>query len=88
MSAVIIIERAVSHGMAKAKVQEIISKVEEMEKTIDVAVQNFNDHTSDSDSHVTSTLLDLLKERNEYTKKELADTRIDIRRVEDLLKKM
>lgn len=88
MLAIIAIERAVSHGVAKAKLSEISNKVDELEDTITAAISKFAVHMADSNIHITPTLIDLLKERNDYSKKELTDIRRDIRRVEDILNKM
>jgi hypothetical protein len=70
MLAIIAIERAVSHGVAKQKAAEIIKKVGEMEQVIDEAVNRFSEHANDSDRHITPTLLELFKERNDYVKSE------------------
>jgi hypothetical protein len=88
MLAIIAIERAVSHGVAKAKVAEIVKKVDEMEETIDSAITRLSVHMADSNIHITPTLIELFKERNDYSKKEMTDIRRDIRRCEDLLNKM
>jgi uncharacterized protein YydD (DUF2326 family) len=88
MLGIIVIERAISHGVAKAKVAEIVKKVDEMEDMIENAVNRLTGHVADSTIHITPTLTELLKERNDYMKKEMTDVRRDIRRVEDLLTKM
>lgn len=88
MLAIIAIERAVSHGVAKQKAAEIIKKVGEMEQVIDEAVIRFSEHANDSDRHITPTLLELFKERNDYVKSELGNTRVDVQRIEQMLNKM
>jgi hypothetical protein len=88
MLAIIVIERAVSHGMAKAKVQEIGKKIDELEKTVLLTSERFAVHSTDSNVHITPTLTELFRERNDYMKKELEDTRRDVRRVEQMLTKM
>jgi glutamine synthetase len=88
MLAVIVVERAVSYGVAKAKAQEVINKVAEMEKTVETFVGKFYTHANDSSMHLTPSLMDLLKERNDYVKTELANTRTDVQRIEQMLSKM
>jgi hypothetical protein len=88
MLLIIGIERAVSHGVAKQKAAEIIKKVGEMEAAVDGAVMRLAEHASDSDLHITPTLLELFKERNDYVKNELGNTRADVQRIEQMLNKM
>lgn len=42
-------------------------------------------HINNSDAHVTSTLLELLKTRHEFTAQQLLDARNDIQRIEQML---
>jgi uncharacterized protein YydD (DUF2326 family) len=86
--AVLVIDRAITRGKRDEKMQQIIDKVDEMEDTFDAAVVKFNEHAASSSLHITPTLTELLKERNDYVKKELEDTRRDVRRIEQMLAKM
>jgi hypothetical protein len=88
MLTIIAIERAVSHGVAKQRLAEIGSKVDAMEETLEGAVDKIANHIGDSSIHITPTLTELFKVRDDYMKKEMTDARRDIRRIEDLLNKM
>jgi methyl-accepting chemotaxis protein len=88
MLAIIAIERAVSHGVAKQKLAEIASKVDEMEETIESAVNKFAAHMADTNIHITPTLTELFKVRGDYMQQAMTDVRRDVRRIEDLLNKM
>lgn len=85
----------ITRGRREGKMDEVITKVDGLDKKFDKASEafdahekRFNDHIGDSNMHITPTLLDLFKERHEYAKKEFADTRNDIQRVESLLTDM
>jgi hypothetical protein len=95
MLAIVVIERAISYGVAKAKVEEIINNVAEVKNTVaevkstaETGMSRFYSHANDSSIHVTPTLVELLKERNDYVKNELANTRADVQRIENMLGSM
>jgi hypothetical protein len=86
-------------GKKDEKMQQVIDTVgriekkhdttaDKLEKKIDQAISDFDDHINDEAKHISPTLLELFKLRHDYTTKELGDTRADIRRVEELLNGM
>lgn len=88
MVVVLVIDRAVTRGKHTEKMEQVIAKVDEMEETLGGVAEKVAEHVGNSDMHVTQTLTDLFRERNDYVKTELANTRRDVRRIEEMLQKM
>jgi chorismate mutase len=78
----------INRARKDTKMDEMIQKIDSVANNFTAHERRFNEHVGDSDIHITPTLLELLKERHEYAKKEFADTRTDIQRVETLLNNM
>lgn len=85
---ILVMDRVWNRGKRDEKMQQVIDKVDELEGTLDSAVSQISTHIADPNIHITATLTELTRERNEYLKKEMTDARRDIRRIEDMLNKM
>lgn len=64
---------------------ELKKCVDDIEKKIDGLQASFAIHTTNSEVHVSPTLLQLFHERSEFMKLQLHETRSDIQRIEGLL---
>jgi hypothetical protein len=85
---VLVADRIYARAKKDGKMDEMIKKIDGVATNFSAHEKKFNDHVADSAIHITPTLLELLKERNDYAKKEFENTRIDIQRVEALLNNM
>lgn len=81
----IVIGWAVHYGISQARWNTVSDKVDEMEDTLDGVQESINIHTSNTEIHVSSTLLQLFDERSDYVKQQFTDTRNDIQRIEGML---
>lgn len=82
----VIVSWAVHYGISKARWEAMSIKVGELEKTLTDMDKNFSVHTTNSDIHVSPTLLKLFDERFDFIKLQAHETRADIQRVEELLR--
>lgn len=85
MLAILVMDRAITRGKRDEKMQQVIDKVEEIETVLDEAVKRFNEHCTNPDIHINQILMRLFDERFSGVRKELADTRTDIQRIEHML---
>jgi hypothetical protein len=77
-----------SDGKMTAAVKAIDVKMDEYLEAMSEHIKAFNLHVADTDMHITPMLIELLKERHDYSKNEFANTRTDIQRVETMLSSM
>lgn len=66
----------------EVKLQQCVTDIE---RKIDGIQASFAIHTTNSEVHVSPTLLQLFHERSEFMKLQLTETRSDIQRIEGLL---
>lgn len=81
----VILSWAVHYGISTARQAAMSEKFEEMEEKLDAMDKTFQVHTTNSDIHVSHTLLKLFDERSDFIKQQFADMRNDVQRIEGLL---
>ena len=81
----VILSWAVHYGISAARWAAMSKQVDEMESNIDSMDKRFQVHTTNSEIHVSHTLLKLFDERSEYIKSQFAEMRNDVQRIENLL---
>ncbi len=64
------------------------AKIAEMEKTLEIVGNKFNEHITNPELHVNKLLMTLFDERFGTIKKEQTETRNDVKRIENMLNKM
>lgn len=75
----------IHYGVSKANRDAMSKKVGDLEDKFVGMDQRMTLHTTDSGIHVNQTLLQLFKERADYSKQQFADVRKDIERIENIL---